>query len=169
MLVWHHNISIAMAAEQRKVHGMAYQDVSPLDSGDESGSDTDPIVRAARDSTEVADHDRELLNEDEEREKLLASNGRLGLSDGFFGRSRNVGKSQGKAGRHRAKRRHKVGRGNMKDEEGKLMYEMEEGGTLSDVSSQASRSSVDLDKMDSARRSVSRVRRNDVTTLLEAK
>ena len=149
-----------MASEQRKQREQmetTYQDVSPLNSGDESDLDNDPVVRTARDSTEVADHDRELLDEEEDREILLASNGKATLSEGFFGRSRNVGTPHEKAGQHRAKRRRKKRHEDMKDEEGKLMYEMEEGGPVSDVSSQASRSSSELDKLKSEKRPTSRV------------
>ena len=51
----------------------------------------------------------------------------------------------------------KKGSGVIKDEEGRLMYEMEEGGPVSDISSQASGSSVELDKLGSEKQPISRV------------
>ena len=93
-----------MVAGQPKQMGMTNEDVSPLDSEDDSDLDNDPVVRTARDSTEVANHDREILDEEEEREKLLASNGKAKLSDGFFGRRRNVGLPHANAGRQRVEK-----------------------------------------------------------------
>ncbi len=129
----------------------AYQDVSPLDSGDDSDLDNDPVVLNARNSTEVADHDREVLEEEEERENLLATNGKEKRSNGFFGGRRNTETPQP------AKRRRKKRSADVKDEEGKLMYEMEEGGPASDVSSQASRSSLEFDKLNLEKRPSSEV------------
>ena len=130
-----------------------YQDVSPLDSGDDSDLDNDSVVRNARNSTELADHDREVLEEEEERENLLTINAKTKRPNGFFGRHPKSEPS------HSAKRRRKGGNAIVKDEEGKLMHEMEEGGPVSDVSSQASRSSLELDKFNLEKRPPSSVRR----------
>ena len=146
-----------MAAEQREQMEMEYQHVSPLDSGDESDLDNDLAVRTARDSTEVANHDREILDEEEEREKLLASSRKAKPSKGFFATSLNIEVPHEKAGQHQAKRRRKKKNGDIRDEEGTLMYEMEEGGPVSDISSQASGSSLELDKLNPEKRPTSRV------------
>ena len=153
---------MAMPAEQRERSEKTYQDVSPLNSDSESDLDNDPAVRTARDSTEVANHDREILDEEEERENLLTSNGnsKAKPSRGFFGRSRDDGApSEKRDGRQirRDKRRKMGGKGDTKDGDGALMFEMEEGGLRSDVSSQASSSSLELDKLNLQKRPTTRV------------
>ena len=126
----------------------------------ESDFENDPVLQHARTSTEVADHDRGLLDEEEEREKLLAT---PAPSKGLFGRRRReknlagieLNESKQKSRRTHKTRREKKGSG--KDEEGELLYEMEEGGETYDTSSQASSSSAELDKQSLPYHSMSKV------------
>ena len=145
-------------AGQQEVASKSYQDVPPLDSEEESDLDNDPVVRGARDSTEVANHDREILDEEEERETLLVSNSKAKVSKGILGRSRSNGILAEKVQKDRTKRRRKHARRGTTDGEGKLIFEMEEGGPVSDVSSQASGSSVELDRLNGQQRPKSRVK-----------
>ena len=135
------------------------------DSSDsESDFETDPVSQHARNSIEIADHDRGLLDEEEEREKLLAAGGaQKSLSKGLFG-TRPKDKKPAEIALDRNKRRPrrprknrgtKKGRG--RDEEGELLYEMEEGGQTYDTSSQASSSSAELDKLNLTHSSMSKV------------
>lgn len=129
------------------------------DESSDAGSDFehDPLSQHLRNSGEIAEHDHGLLDEEEEREKLLATRTtQKTLSQGFFGRRQ---KGNGSAEiepnekKQRPRRPHKTRRekkGSGKDEEGELLYEMEEGGETYDTSSQASSSSADLDKQDPA-------------------
>lgn len=138
-----------------------YRDES---SNAESHYENDPISQHARSSTELAEHDRGLLDEEEEREKLLAVGGaRKAPSKGFFGRRQKekkpaeieLNENSQKPRRPHTTRREKKGSG--KDEEGELLYEMEEGGETYDTSSQASSSSAELDKLNLAHSSMSKV------------
>lgn len=123
----------------------------------DSDFEHDPFSKHVRESAEIAEHDHGLLDEEEEREKLLATrNTQKTLSQGFFGR-RQKGKrpaeTEHNEKKQRTRRLHKSRRekkGSGKDEEGELLYEMEEGGETYDTSSQASSSSADLDKQDLA-------------------
>ena len=135
------------------------------DSSDaESDYGNDPVSQHARNSTEIAEYDRGLLDEEEEREKLLAAGGtQKAPSKGFFGRRQKdqkpaeieLDESKRKPRRSHKTRREKKGSG--KDEEGELLYEMEEGGETYDTSSQASSSSAELDKLNSTHSSMSKV------------
>ena len=135
-----------------------YETVSPLSSEADSDSD-DPTVRHARNSTEIAQHDNEILEEEEERVKLLLDErstdkpehrGKDG-STGSTPKTENAGRNNQKTNRRRRKRH-----GGM-SEEGELMYEMEEGGLKSETSSQAS-SSLELDKLNAGARHASKSR-----------
>ena len=139
-----------MSQEEKARGSKTYKDVSPLTS--DSESDTDPIVQRARNSTEVAGQDQDILHEEEERENLLYGkhrhSGKKEYTDQGF-----VGKATRKAKQFKKKRYGPVGN----DENGELMYEMEEGGPHSDISSQASMSSVELDKLNLSHHRHSRV------------
>ena len=135
------------------------------DSSDaESDFDNDPVAQHARNSTELAEHDRGLLDEEEERETLLTG-GRAQKDSpkGFFGRRQKdtepsaieLNENKKRSGRARKGKRGK--RRNRKDEEGELLYEMEEGGETYDASSQASSSSAELDKLNLSHSSMSKV------------
>lgn len=130
----------------------------------ESDFENDAVSQHARNSTEIAEHDRGLLDEEEEREKLLtAGDAQKVPSKGFFGRRRKdkkpaeieLNENKRKPRRSHKTRREKKGSG--KDEEGELLYEMEEGGESYDTSSQASASSAELDKLNLTHSSISKV------------
>ena len=153
-------------AQERDLRGN-YRDES---SDAESDFEDDPISQHARNSAEKAKHDRSLLDEEEEREKLLVAGGaQEAPSKGFFSRSqkdRKRAETELNENKQRPRRSHKSRRrkkGSSKDEEGVLLYEMEEGGKAYDTSSQASSSSAELDKLNSAHSSISKVVKMCVT------
>lgn len=118
-------------------------------SGSYSDSEDDQVLSGANSAREPVEHDRELIREEEERENLL-SGSKSSEKHTFFGRSK---KAKGFTPPTSQRARRKVSHKNKKqkhnvasDEEGELMYEMEEGGPASGVSSRVSTSSVDLDK-----------------------
>ena len=143
-----------------------YEDVSPLTSDSGSDIDSDPIAKHARNSIELAEYDREVLQEEEEREKLLTAGDAQKPSRGFFHKSPREEERttyRGQEKRARPRRQHKKRRAKQigsHDEEGELMYEMEEGGRQSDTSSQASSSSIELDNLNLTHSSMSKVREN---------
>lgn len=151
------------AAQQREPEKQ-YADVSPMSSdADDSDFENDPVVRNARSSTELAQHDREILDEEQERENLLTGGTSKETPRGFFGRKRKdeqSGAIQTREARHRSRRSRKKLINTdeaTRDEQGELMYEMEEGGARDDTSSQASSSSADLDKLSMARPPIPKV------------
>ena len=158
-------MSEAMTEDERNNIEERYEDVSPLTSDPESDLDNDLIAKHARNSTELAEHDREVLQEEEEREKLLTAGNAQKPSRGFFNRNPReglptIGEGQGKGTRPRRQRtRRRAKQIGSHDEEGELMYEMEEGGRRSDTSSQASSSSIELDKLNLAHSPMSKVRK----------
>lgn len=119
-----------------------YDDILSTDSQfdtEEDENDYDP-----KDFSGVTDNDRELLQQEEEREKLLTSGiqheDRSGSHD-VRGSRRNV---------HRPRKRRPT-------EKVDLMYQMEEGGFKDDRSPQASSSSLELETIQAKPRSVSDV------------
>ena len=154
-------MSMATPTAQETDLKEGYRDES---SDAESDFENDPVSQHARSSIEIAEHDRGLLDEEEEREKLLAAGGAQKVpSKGFFDRRKKdkkleeieLNENERKRRRSHKTRREKKGGG--KDEEGELLYEMEEGGDTYDTSSQASSSSADLDKLNLAHSSMSKV------------
>ena len=138
-----------------------YRDVS---SDAESDFENDPISQHGRISSETAIRDQSLLEEEEEREKLLAARStQKAPSKGFFGRrpkEERPAEIELNEKKQRHRRSHKTRRekkGSGKDEEGELLYEMEEGGETYDTSSQASSSSAELNKQTLAHSSTSKV------------
>ena len=129
----------------------------------ESDLEDDLVSQHAHNSTEIAERDHGLLDEEEEREELLATTGiKTAPSRGFFGRARKGKRPAGielreKKQTRRPHKTRKEKKGNGKDEEGELLYEMEEGGETYDTSSQASSSSAEIDKQDSVDSSMSKV------------
>jgi hypothetical protein len=106
----------------------------------DSDSEDDEFLRHPRSTLELASHDRTVLDEEDEMEKLLTRRGpALGLRRMFSPSGGNVriGKKERRRARREARRRERV------SEEGELMYEMEEG--LNDDDSLISDSSSDLD------------------------
>ena len=138
-----------------------YEDIPPVGSDADSDFEDDPVVWHARNSTEVAQHDQKVLDEEEEREELLAGGTAKEASQGFFGRRRRDEQSGAIKTRNETKRsrrsrkKRKEHEGVARDEQGELMYEMEEGGA-GDDSSQASASSAELDKFNLAQSSMSK-------------
>ena len=132
----------------------------PSDAG--SDFEGDPIEGHSRDSIEVAENDHEILDEEEEREKLLAGENTKDAPRGFFSRRLKSGQTdvnkQASGDLRRSRKRRKHARGGSRDEEGELMYEMEEGGPRSDTSSLASSSSTELDKLNLRQSPMSKVR-----------
>ncbi len=121
-------------------------------SDQDSDSEDDQVLQGAQSSLEIAEHDRSLLKEEEEREKLLTGDSAgKGLRRIFSGPHSNgskvkIGRQERRTQRRqdrRAARRKKRGRN---DEEGELMYEMEEGGLRDDASSASSNSSSEMDR-----------------------
>lgn len=155
-------MSTNISADHQEISEKSSDDRLSIPSDADSGFEGDPIVQNARNSAEIAEHDREILNEEEEREKLLAGESTGDASTGFFSRRHKVGQADmnkqvsRKLRRSRKKRRH--ARGGSRDEEGELMYEMEEGGPTSETSSLASSSSTELDKLNLKQSSMSKVR-----------
>lgn len=130
-------------------------DVSSLRSlsDQDSDSEDDELIQGTRDTLELAKHDRTVLEEEEEREKLLI---RTSPTDGLrqiFGFRHDNGSSVriGKRGRRRQRRMSIEPSGGWRryageaDVEGECLYEMEEGGFRDDSSSQLSIASSDPD------------------------
>ena len=136
----------------------------------ESDLEDDLVSQHARSSTEIAERDHGLLDEEEEREELLATtNIKTAPWKGFFGRARKGKRPAGielREKKQQSRRPHKTRKekkGGGKDEEGELLYEMEEGGETYDTSSQASSSSAEIDKQDSVDSSMPKVIQVSVT------
>jgi predicted AlkP superfamily pyrophosphatase or phosphodiesterase len=125
-------------------------------SDQDSDSEDDEVVHGAQTSLEIAKHDRSVLEEEEEREKLLLEGGKpRGLRRMFSGNLRNGDKvTIGKRDRRRRRRQERrderrvrndqLMRGQGEDEE--LIFEMEQGGLKSDASSETSEGSSELDR-----------------------
>lgn len=120
-------------------------------SKDGSGSDSEDeqILRNTRTSTELANHDRQILLDEEEREELLTEK-RSKSGRSFLNRiGRSDSRSHGHAGRairpraHKARKRKGSG---TNEGAGELLYDMEEGGPKEEISSQASSSSIEVDQ-----------------------
>ncbi|KAI9760763.1 MAG: hypothetical protein M4579_001501 [Chaenotheca gracillima] len=126
----------------------------------DSDSEDDEVLGMARTSREIASHDRTVLEEEDEREKLLIrQTSNSGLRRIFAGGHENESTVKvGKSGRSRSRRSEKkdarrerrrarkdrllAGKG----EEQELMQEMEEGGLRSDASSVSSDGSSEFDR-----------------------
>ena len=137
-----------MAGSERNTSSGQYEGLLPSSSDDDS--DNDPLAHNARSPTERVEHDHTLLEEEEERENLLLGKSRTKPPrQSFF--SKKSGLLEDVAGRRKSRRSRQRRKGKTAtDENGKLMFEMEEGGPqtpLSDISSRASASSTELDKL----------------------
>ena len=116
----------------------------------EPESETDSLDIITRSSAEVRDSDRGILNEEDEREKLLTGSNGSERSKGLFGPHRgNDVKKELRKERRRERRRKSRRKDSSEDEQRELMFEMEEGGPKDEVNSQASSSSTELDKWSS--------------------
>lgn len=91
----------------------------------------------------VRGKDRELLREEEEREKLLST----GKQDDGWSADLSIQPRSEREGRKlRRSKKNRAGKKDRHNEKKELMYEMEEGGLKDDASSQSSSSSLDLDR-----------------------
>ena len=98
------------------------------------------------DTEDPTEHDRDLLeDEEEQQEKLLTRSRELGNTNGYDKDTVKHGRRAQKKERRRLLKGTRSKNGTT-DEEGKLLYEMEEGGSRDDLSSLSS-SSAELDKM----------------------
>lgn len=110
----------------------------------DSDSDDDEFLRYPRSTLELSQHDRSVLDDEDELEKLLTRSGPAhGLRRIFSPNGNNV--RIGKRERRRARREARLSRRERVSEEGELMYEMEEGLGDDETSSMMSGSSMDLD------------------------
>lgn len=108
----------------------------------DSDSEDDEFLRHPRSTLELAQHDRSVLEEEDEMEKLLTRRGPAhGLRRIFSPNGSSV--RIGKKGRRRARREARLARRERVSEEGELMYEMEDG--FRDDDSLMSGSSSDMD------------------------
>lgn len=116
-----------------------YDDDASLRSPSEQDSDSedDEFLRASRTSLELAEYDRTVLDEEDEREKLLTRSGPTqGLRRIFSpisagGGSVKIGKRERRRRREEREKRRQRRKEHM-SEEGELMYEMEEGDEYED-------------------------------------
>ena len=119
-------------------------DASSLRSPSEqdSDSDDDALLEQHRSTLEIAEHDRAVLEDEEELENLLIRRGTgHGLRRIFSpnGSTVRIGKTKKERRRRRGSRRERV------SEDGELMYEMEEG-IGDENASVLSGSSLELDR-----------------------
>ena len=155
-------MSTNISAAQQEISEKSSDDRVSIPSDADSDFEDDPIVRHARNPAEIAERDHEILDEEEEREELLAGESTKDAPRGFFSKRHKGGQADmnkeasRKFRRSRKKKRH--ARGGSRDEEGELMYEMEEGGPTSETSSLASSSSTELDKLNLKQSLMSKVR-----------
>ncbi|KAK2764520.1 hypothetical protein FQN54_009215 [Arachnomyces sp. PD_36] len=123
-------------------------------SDQDSDSEDDEFIQANHSSLELAKHDRQVLEDEEEMEKLLT---RSGPADGlrrifsagnekFDQRSVRIGKRERRRRRRRERQASQRDREGKADEEGILLHEMEEGGFNDDTSSLSSTPSSELDR-----------------------
>lgn len=130
--------------------------VNSLSESEQNESDDD-----AQDYTDVAEADRNILQEEEEREKLLSTGDTYEKGQSFLttgsrnGRGHDAGlqDSKKRPERSRKKRRRQLKRHGSNE----LMYEMEKGGLKDDTSSHSSSSSLELDRLNSEQYRVSKV------------
>lgn len=117
----------------------------------ESDSEDDEFLRHSRTSVELAEHDRTVLDEEDEREKLLTRSGPThGLRRIFSPVSAGSGSVRiGKRERRRRRQeRREARRREQKNEDGELMYEMEDDlGEGDDRESLLSRGSYEGEKV----------------------
>lgn len=119
----------------------------------DSDSEDDEFIQANHSSLELAQHDRQVLEEEEELEKLLTkSNPAPGLrrifspNDKFDQQSVRIGKKERRRRRREERRVLQRKQHGKSDEEGILLHEMEEGGFKDDTSSTSSTRSSEVDR-----------------------
>ncbi|KAE8150287.1 alkaline-phosphatase-like protein [Aspergillus avenaceus] len=124
------------------------EDAESLRSPSEQDSDSedDEFLRNSRTTLELAEHDRTVLNDEEETEKLLMRGGPTQGLRRIFSSSSSVKIGKRERRRQRREARHNARRAQREKmtDSGEFMFEMEEG-HRDDESSLLSRSSSDLD------------------------
>jgi hypothetical protein len=123
-------------------------------SDQDSDSEDDEFIQANHSSLELAKHDRQVLEEEEEMEKLLTRSGpadglrRIFSSkhDKFDQHSVRIGKRERRRRRRRERLAAQRDHQGKADEEGILLHEMEEGEFKDDTSSLSSTPSSELDR-----------------------
>lgn len=135
-----------MTAEENEVKHAASVSEQDDSLSTHSRSDTeDESAYKSHEFSGVRGSDRELLQQEEEREKLLSTRKH---DDGRSGVLGSPSHSEREARRKLRRTKKSRARGKARsDEKSKLMYKMEEGGLKDDASSQSSSSSLDLDRM----------------------
>ncbi|PGH08464.1 hypothetical protein AJ80_07863 [Polytolypa hystricis UAMH7299] len=120
-------------------------------SDQDTDSEDDELIKGSRSTLELAQHDRTVLEEEEELEKLLVKSSPtdglrriFGASSHDNGSSVRIGKKERRRRRRSERRAQRLKESGNTDVEGELMYEME-GGFKDDSSSQASTTSFDSD------------------------
>lgn len=132
----------------------------PLETSDDSGggtgldTDSDEEAAAARTSTDRRQHDRSIIEKEEEAEQLLAGQKVQNAGQAFFRRqdrdANQVRISNKERRRYKQEaRRHR--RGQEKGEESELMYEMEEGAHRDGSESSGNSSELDRRKLEEIR------------------
>lgn len=102
-------------------------------SDQDSDSEDDEVLQGARNTLEIAEHDRRVLAEEDDREKLLTTTSpvdglrRIFGSNQDNGSSVKIGKKERRRQRRQERRAARRKRRGRNDEEGELMFEMEEG------------------------------------------
>ena len=122
-------------------------------SDQDSDSEDDELIQGNHSSLELAKHDQQVLEDEEETEKLLTrSSPAHGLrrmfssSDNFEQQSVRIGKRERKRRRRQKRDSLRGNRRDKPDEEGILLHEMEEGDFKDDTSSLSSTRSSELDR-----------------------
>ncbi|KAL8768567.1 MAG: hypothetical protein Q9209_005252 [Squamulea sp. 1 TL-2023] len=126
---------------------MSHSISHPDSNGSGSDSEDDRSLNETYNSIELADHDRQILREEEEREELLTAN-HSHRQWSFFGRPKDKSWTISQNQRSPLQRSHSARKKRYdrnKDEGGKLLYQME-AGSKADTSSQTS-SSTELNKI----------------------
>lgn len=121
-------------------------------SDQDSDSEDDEFIQANRSSLELAKHDRQVLVEEEEMEKLLTRSStahglrRIFSPNGKFDQqSVRIGKRERRRRRRQEREALRGKLGGKTDEEGILLHEMEEG-DFKDTSSLSSTRSSEVDR-----------------------
>lgn len=156
-----HQASRAGAIQEHEGHNLTTsEEINPMNAEavsmrpDTAGSDDEPesdveTITAGRTSFEVAQDGHELLQEEEEREKLLMGDAdQEGLRRIFVG---NNGEEDVRAGRRRGMKQKKSGKSDRKRRrrrrDSASVYEMEEGGQSSSSLSSTSSSESDQQRL----------------------
>ncbi|EQL37463.1 ectonucleotide pyrophosphatase/phosphodiesterase family member 1/3, variant 1 [Blastomyces dermatitidis ATCC 26199] len=117
-------------------------------SDQDSDSEDDELVKGSRTTLELSQHDRTVLEEEEERERLLVkkspTHGLRRIFGHENGNSVRIGKQERRRQRRLQRRAERIKSMGDKGEEEGLMFEMEEGTFHDDASSDSSAASSDL-------------------------